>query len=311
MSPTSQEEFLELMLQFTWSLWGELGLSTWGRRHGGWLLDLEPLIVFTGTLAAQDRRLLREAATWCVEHQHFISMNQLRHVLKNHDWPNVSDFGHFGATVAMHSGRTWPGAEAATAFDVQPGQTRRLSDLSASSLLQLRLRAMFGTGARAEIVRFFLATKAPERSASEIARHVSYSQRQVANDLDALVLSGLLQASKASGPTRYWLSKPRALEALAGDLPNVVVDWPDLLFVIAELADALRVLDAEPLRAPDVEVARRLRELAPSMRRLRIDPPSLGERSAVDEFRHWALAVVTALSEADPSAMELSAFGDA
>ena len=83
----------EASVSLAWSLWGELGASTWERRHQGWAIELEPLIAFTAWLAEHDRRLLREAVDWCAANAAFVSLS-----------PEFESWGGFRGSVRADLG---------------------------------------------------------------------------------------------------------------------------------------------------------------------------------------------------------------
>lgn len=53
----------ESALDLAWSLWAELGVSSWTRRHQDWSIEVEPLMAYTAVIAPHDPRLAREAST--------------------------------------------------------------------------------------------------------------------------------------------------------------------------------------------------------------------------------------------------------
>src|SRR5438128_8988025 len=63
---SSSEQIREHILDLVWSLWAELGVSSWIRRHQQWAIDPEPLILFTVQIGDADRRLRDEALDWCI-----------------------------------------------------------------------------------------------------------------------------------------------------------------------------------------------------------------------------------------------------
>ena len=59
--------------EILWSAWTELGVPGVERRHRRVVADPEPLIVFTPALAANDPRLIEQAAAWCERHGDVVS----------------------------------------------------------------------------------------------------------------------------------------------------------------------------------------------------------------------------------------------
>jgi hypothetical protein len=108
--PDARDRFVEASVSLAWSLWGELGVPAWERRHQGWAIELEPLIAFTAWLAEHDRRLLREAVDWCTANAAFVSLSQYRHVIAAPLWDDGEAFARLSATMSSLTGRRWPGS---------------------------------------------------------------------------------------------------------------------------------------------------------------------------------------------------------
>lgn len=279
-----------------WSLWGELGVSTWKRAHEGWAVELEPLIAFTAFVAPEDPRLLRESVDWCVRHERFVSLRQLRHVITSQRWPFEGEVVRFGATVAAHTGRKWPGVAREEPYEVALSGRSRLPDLGESSLLQLRLRALLGVGGRAEIVRVLLLRPGQTWTVTSIADRIAYSRRQVSLDLEMLELGGLVSRSHEQGPATFLLVDPSAVVRFVGQLPDVAPRWAPLLRSVLGLISAAEAVREPTLLAPGAELSRQLRLLAPELRAARLQPPGPGGPDDVEGFQDWTRTFVTGLA---------------
>jgi hypothetical protein len=303
----ARDRFVEASVSLAWSLWGELGASTWERRHQGWAIELEPLIAFTASLAEHDRRVLREAVDWCTANAAFVSLSQYRHVVSAPLWNDNGSFARLSATMTSLTGRRWPGSEEALPYEVTLSGKSRLRELSVPSLLQLRLRALFGVGGRAELVRLMLTNPFQEWSVAHLGERVVYTQRQAATDLDMLVKAGLVERT-GGGPSRYVLRDVEALRAVVGRLPNFAPRWMPTFQLLAGMAAALDAVAAGHLRQPDVEVARRLRLLEPTLGASGLPKPPTAEGGDVAERTgQWALRVADALANADPRVLPAQA----
>lgn len=86
----------------------------------------------------------------------------------------------FDATVSQFIRRAWPGGKAGQPYDLQRSGKSRLRDLREPSLLQLRLRALFGVGARAEIVRILLTAPSGDFTVAQISEPIAYTRHQLA-----------------------------------------------------------------------------------------------------------------------------------
>ena len=147
-----------------------------------------------------------------------MSVTRLRNLLAAESPEVQAAFGQTAATVNANSGLRWPGATQARPFQ----RTRRsaVADFGAPSLVVMRLRALFGVGARAEIVRAFLADPPARRSAADVAADAGYAKRNIAEALEALRMAGLLEIHARRNQRLYGLADAGWLMALPGGLPS-------------------------------------------------------------------------------------------
>lgn len=291
---------LDQTLALVWSLWTELGVSGWQRRHTAVAIDPEPLTLFTATLANTDRRLLDEATDWCVRYGRYLSVARLRHLLSLSPEGVRAAFGPFAATVNAHAQLHWPEA-------TEPRVYRRTGrsaakDFGPAALVGLRLRALFGVSARAEIVGAFLAHPSATFSAAELAQAVAYTKRNVADALESLRMAGLLEVLRNSNQLRYRLTRPTHLAPFVGDLPAIFPVWAPIfraLWVIVEYAQ--RVERFEPMVAA-VEAQVALRHVASDLQRAGVNLPTdtTGEPVRL-AFERWAIEMVSGWAGGDPT----------
>jgi hypothetical protein len=168
--------------------------------------------------------------------------------------------------------------------------------------VDLRLRALFGVSARAEIVRVFVGRPRAALSASELAVEAGYTKRNVAESLDALRMSGQLEALPVRNQIQYRLAHSSQLTSALGALPAYFPNWAPLfraLWLIID--DARRVEALEPLVAA-VEARGALRRMASDLQRIGIDmpPDAVAERRRL-AYEHWALTLVTGWAAGDPT----------
>lgn len=301
---------VEDALELAWSLWAELGVSTWSRSHSRWAVELEPLIAYTAFLVEHDGRLLRESVAWCVDNEDVVSMHQLRHVVTAQRWPFRGPIGRFGATVSQRSRRTWPGGKGEQPYAVEPSHKSELRELRAPSLLQLRARFIFGVSGRAEIVRVLATDPGPQWTVARMASRVPYTRRQVANDLESLRLGGLLRRTGGHGSTAYALREPQTLMSLLGDRPDVSPSWAPVFRVLTGLLETEETLSQAGVRMPASEVARQLRDLQPTLEDSGLrEPPLAGGGMDIDAVRTWMHDLFASLASADPSFLPPEAKG--
>lgn len=290
-SPT--EDFGERGLALAWGLWIELGVSSWtARTHADWAIDPEPLILFTAGLGDLDPRLRDEATDWCIRNWRYISKARLKTLLGKETAEVAEAFGEFAATVNHHAGVRWPGATTQRPFRVT-GRSQQ-PDLDLASVCWLRLRAMFGLGARAEILRYFLGQHAG--TTARIALAASYSKRNIADECEGLVRAGVL---RRPGNSQVLVMRRREeLGAFVGDMASIQPDWSALFHVAA----ALRRLGAHQDKARGVfavEVKRAIEVLVDDFAALDIEPPGRSvtgvdlwpavERIGMQTLGEWAV----------------------
>lgn len=292
--PSSRQQLEGLVLDLCWSLWAELGVSGWQRRHQQVAMDPEPLVVFTAALGDLDPRLRDEATDWCIANGRWISAARLRNLLRDESGPVREAYGELAATVALHGKLRWPGTTRPRPY--RPTGRSEAPDFGRPALISLRLRALFGVGARAEVLRLFLRDPQAALPAAELAPEAGFTKRNVAEALDALRLAGVLEAMPVRNQLRYRLARPRELRALLDPLPRVFPRWQPRFRILLRVLDAVReVEDAPPLVAA-VEAARALEELAPHLRAADAKPAprEVTGEELWDSFRTWAIDVARA-----------------
>lgn len=247
-----RRELDERLVGLVWSLWAELGVSGWERRHDDVAVDLEPLILFTAGLAERDPRLRDESTDWCVRHGSLISKVRLKN-LRAHGLADPMAFAEYAATVNRYGRLSWPADDAAPRRFTPTG--RSTLDLARPALLQLRSRAIFGVSARAELLALFAAEPRRERTVTALAERIHYGRRNTVEALDMLHVAGLVVGVSEQRARTYVTLRADALRGLLGPLPGSIPSWTPRFRVFAalrELAerfagakDAVRVIEAQ------------------------------------------------------------------
>lgn len=294
MPMTFSDRLRDYALALCWSLWTELGVAGLERRHSGLGIDLEPLIFFTADLADADPRLRDESLDWCVRFGHLVSVVRLRNLIGT-GLADPAAFGPYAATVNAHARRRWPGAT--EAWPYRPSGKSRLSDLRRPALIQLRLRALLGQSARAEVLRLLLAAHPAAQSAADLAPEAGYVKRAVAEALESLCLAGVLEALRVRNQIRYRIVHMAAVLALLGEMPTVSPNWRAVFHLFRELRQyAIATEGLAPLvAAPEVPAA--LRRIKADLQALRVVGPR--EAFGADlppSFEGWALALAEGLA---------------
>ncbi len=290
-----KDEVHRLVLGTLWSLWAELGLSGWERWHSETAVDLEALILATARGGKSDPRLLEESLDWCVSNGRIASAIRLKHLVGSADVAIKHAFGRFAATVNAHAPLSWPSyAEPASSF-TRTGRSTP-PDLSCTSLVQLRLRALWGVNSRAELLRVMLPEQGRFMGVTEIALAAGYGKDAVSDALDNLHRGGLLARVGQTNQHQYRLLREDELLALVGPLPSRVVDWVLVLPVMVGMLEAADVPEL-PILARASELFRRYREWQPSLARMGMTswPQAVGEKApaafegwSLTALRHWA-----------------------
>lgn len=282
------------ILSLYWGAWSELGVSGWGRTHQDWAIDPEPLIAFTPEVATEDARLRDEVTDWCTRNWRHVSQIRLRHILRDNDLESSEEWGGFAATVNRSAGSKFPGAT-----DPRPYQTTgrsTLRPLTEASALYLRMRAVFGLGARTEILRY-LAFNEERSTAAVLASKTNYAKRNIADACELLTQAGLLH-SRAVGNRRYFsLTDAPALMHFVGEVPSETPDWSALLRVVSHILDWANAAQSMQSRVLMVETHQIAAAVEDDLEMLGIAPAphSVGE-DFIDAWSRWAKSVTKTMS---------------
>lgn len=275
--PTSNRRppLADHQLSLLWGAWAELGVSGWQKTHRDWAIDPEPLIIATAALEDADPRLRDEALDWCISHWRYVSKVQLKNLLREQPREVREAWGPFAATVNERAGVTWPGAT--QKFEYQTTGKSVLNSLEQPSRAWLRLRGMFGLGARTEILRFFLSEHR-RATVATIAEQARYAKRVVADECDTLERAGVLRSQQVANRFYYTLNRGDALKAFVGKVAPHQPDWSALFRVTS----ALVALERSAARISDealmVEAHRVAKSLEEDLDALYIeDPPELDQ----------------------------------
>jgi len=270
---TSSSQYNDRLCALLWSLWTELGASGWNAGNPDRAIDPEPLIIATAALSDLDPRLHDEAVDWCIRYGHFVSGARLRNLIARAPESVQHAYGEFAATVAAHSTLRWPGATHLRNY--RPTGRSEIRDFSKGSLIVLRLRALFGVGARSEIVKIFLSRPEEAFIASALSTPAGYSKRNVADALESLCQGGLLESTSVHNQIHYRLKSQKELKQFVGLQPMDFPDWTLIFPLFIFLRDLIQQTEllAEPVR--EVEIKTALKNMVNIIRPARFpDPPS-------------------------------------
>jgi hypothetical protein len=292
-SSTVREDLAAL----AWSLWAELGVSGWERHHRRWFVDPEALVVLTAWIGDTDARLRDEATDWCIRFGTWLSATRLANLLTGASEETRERFGELAATVGEHSRLRWRGATKPRKY--KPTGRSRLESFGAASLVGLRLRALVGVGARAEVMRLLLASPSASCSAAALVDDAGFKKRNIADALESLLWGGALAVEKSRNQLHYRLSDPNAWKAVVGALPEFWPRWAGLLPTLSVLADGHERTKTLPTRVLDVELTKLARDNAQSIVAARLPaPPAPGpDIQFAEAFSAWFERVVSELAQ--------------
>ncbi len=272
-------ELVEQLLTLAWAQWTALGVNGLEPARGS-ALDLEALMLLTAELADEDRRLFGEAVDWCSKHHRYVSKPRLKQLLSKSATTTVEPFAEFASALETHSGGSWPHAKRGSPRQLRLSGKSRAPDLEQPSLLNLRLRSLFGVGARADVITALLGWPSPAFTASELV-FVGYTKRNLADTLESLRAAGLLSSKRAGNRVLFSWRRFRELSELIAPLPSSVPRWPTIVRVLLSFHALLAATEGKSERLVLVAAAKALREIAPDLDVLGLTSPRimLGETS--------------------------------
>jgi hypothetical protein len=220
-----------------WSLWSELGVPGTERAHRGVVVDPEPTIAFTPHLARGDPRLIGLAFDWCRAHDAWISGARIAAIARALPRAAQHALARFNGALARHGVAWRPLGEP---LELEPNRDRMALPMERPALVALRLRALAGTGARADVLTRLVF--APRGGATVTALTPSGTSRRSAElVVNELVASGWVRIHGSARGRRFSLAEPGALATLIDAIHLEWRDWQgvfELLTALAELETA-------------------------------------------------------------------------
>lgn len=247
-----------VLLDFCWGQWVQLGVSGERTSTDHWAIDPEALLLLTVEVARRDPRLFDEVLDWVSRHSSLLSAQRLRNLGPRFpiDLRLTSSLLAFiGGSQHDDRGEADDPTAARRALfapDVlsyirhpDPGFARhgllrpriRLSGKSASPNpeapinLCFRLRLLFGTGSRSEVIRILLTRLGDPLDGAAVADEAGFAKRNVSDVLGRLVEAGLVDVRWAGNERIYAINQDRAAGLLGSvsQHPPTFVSWVHLL----------------------------------------------------------------------------------
>jgi hypothetical protein len=246
--------FLENILNFLWRQWSALGVLGEARTQDPWIIDPEPMLLFTLEMGRFESRLFDEVMDWLVINGKWIDIQRLRSILREKDertrnlmgavaaflmkesdrrkWKNLSQLSRSQTSDSPSNaqplfyekdGKPHPisnnpdSAFLSYGFNRPPLKVRRMTRqilITSTNTLRFLLRALFGIGSRAECLVYLLTHDGGHPS--EVANAIGISVRGTQDALIELSRSGLV-LTRVLGKRKieYWISHERWWEFLS------------------------------------------------------------------------------------------------
>lgn len=286
------EKIDQCLLDLTWSLWTELGVAGIKRQHQNVLISLEELIVLTSLLGDKDPRLRNEALDWCARYHQFVSISRLHALIKNFGEMVHLPYSVFAKTLNMASRAKWPIFVEVEPLNYSPSGKSQSPQCIRSALLSLRLRALFGVGARADLMTFFLTQKKEEFTAADTTE-IGYSKRSLSTLLEDLVSSGFFDSYIIQNKRYYRFIKKDQMTKMIGEMPKIILPWKLLLEVLLPLRVCIVEIENKSEATKMIEVRNMLKGLENKLHRMQLSlPPMHVDPIAYwDSFSDWILQI--------------------
>ena len=287
-----------LLLDLAWSLWTELGVAGLERRHKNFLINVEELILLTVILAKIDPRLRDESLDWCSQYHHFISTSRLKSIIKSFGNSLNTYFSSYSATLNSISRAAWPIFQESSPLKIILSHKSCLRPLESPALLNIRVRSIFGTGARADILTFFLIHAKSDFSASDLIE-IGYSKRNLAEILEELCLSKLFDKFLLRNQQRYRLIKNDQLLKVLGPLPEYTPSWCMIFKILLSLRDCINRTVNSSESTQVVEIRNLLMNFQEDFKRLNLTPPLWHNnfQEYLNLFSKWLLDIAGKLAK--------------
>lgn len=297
---------IERLLDLAWSQWTTLGVAG-VRPASKAAIDLESLMLLTAELAENDPRLRDEALDWCAKFHRFSSKPRLKQLLRAHTTAGRAAFGPFASALQEHAGSTWPGATRGAPWQLRLSGKSRAPDLGQPPLINLRLRALFGISARADVITALLPRPAAVFGAASLV-YVGYTKRNLADALESLTGGGLFRAARVGNRVQFSWLRHRELSLLVKPLPQAMPSWPAIIRIASAFLGLLTRVEGKSERICLVEAAQTLRQLGDDMATLGLAPPKIVVGVTTWQVTEsWLLAAAQQLTEGTAAVRSRSA----
>lgn len=274
-------EFTDMILDFLWRQWCQLGIAGSVKAADTWIIDPEPLLALTTEIGRHDARMFDEVMEWLAVNGQWINTQRLSTIIESDD---VGDKAVVGALASWLSANDksmkWRGLAArmksharqpeeplfhvqAARTGMRPGQIddifrgyglirppvklrgmAQAVNMKVPATLIFKSRAVFGLGIRADV--FSLLMTCDGSHARRAAAILGYNHMRVQDVLAALAEAGVVSVHPDGRTKQYRLDSARwhtALTGRRGPIPRWV-NWRSLVRGLTRIWRATRALDA-------------------------------------------------------------------
>jgi len=228
----SREHFQEHVLGFLWRQWSALGVAGQSQSMDRWMLDPDALLLATTSLG-RDPRLFDEVLDWLNTNGQFINLQRLQNLGQRFgDLTVLRAMAAHLARRSVHAKWKTLLREKPTVAETQalfpgvplvgspdelfarygwrrgPVKLRQLSqptDPHRPTNFLIKLRALFGMQARAEVMAYLLAMESGYPG--DMAVRLAYFPRTLQTTLNDLARSGHLESRREGQEKRFWLRR--------------------------------------------------------------------------------------------------------
>lgn len=163
-------------------------------------------------------------------------------------------------------------------------------------LLLFRLRSLFGIGARADLIAFFLAQKKSDYAISD-ATEIGYTKRNLADVFEKFVQAGIFNLFLVRNQQRYCFLKRDEFIKILSPLPKFMPAWRSIFEVILKLRDCIRQIEKKSDSIKIVEIRNVLMDIENQLTKLNLVPPSMQLDFQIywDSFCNWILGILPSI----------------
>jgi hypothetical protein len=336
----SKDHFQEQIFDFLWRQWSMLGVAGIAKPEDNRIIDPEALLLFSLSICRHEPRLFDEIIDWLFQNGQFVNVQRLQQIQKKYDFhcgPQLSAIAELLSKKSSYRLK-WSGLAkkyyqkdkeplffdkessalpCPTDKDANPeflshglkrGQINlrgysQAFDLQNLACLLLRLRALLGINARAEILCLLASIK--EIHPSEAARITGYYQKTIQTTLVEMAQSGVV-LTRTSKKEKFYRLKPGVLDALLkpqGESPQWI-NWPSLLRVVEILWQRLHELSGQEIDS--LLLSSELKKLMSSVRKYcsdaAINEVMIDENFPIEDFdKHFRDALLLLSGKMTPS----------